>query len=196
VKKEVLNDKLSRKVISGEKITIAQIFLAKDGMVPPHDHNHEQISFALAVALRFEAEGREIGVVPHLSTFGKAMGNGFAISALAGKRAIMRLGGLDHHQPRVLLLSTTHVAETHALPASLEILRIYRERNVVEVFCKQGEGLRALVNQSIAGDCVPSQVPSQAWSKRFPAKYSCTIATTGYRCHKYRERYERRKGEE
>ena len=34
------------------------------------------------------------GVVPHLSAFGKAMGNGFAISALTGKREIMRLGGL------------------------------------------------------------------------------------------------------
>ena len=42
-------------------------------------------------------------VVPHLSTFGKAMGNGFAISALAGLREIMRLGGLDHDQPRVFL---------------------------------------------------------------------------------------------
>jgi glutamate-1-semialdehyde 2,1-aminomutase len=89
------------------------------------------------------------GVVPHLSTFGKAMGNGFAISALVGKREIMRLGGLDHDQPRVFLLSTTHGAETHALAASLETLRIFRERNVVEVLWKQGERLRALVNQSI-----------------------------------------------
>ena len=33
VKKEVLNDKISRKVISGEKITMAQIFIAKDAVV-------------------------------------------------------------------------------------------------------------------------------------------------------------------
>jgi glutamate-1-semialdehyde 2,1-aminomutase len=57
-------------------------------------------------------------VVPHLSTCVKAMGNGFAISALAGKREIMRLGGLDHDQKRVFLLSTTHGAETHALAAA------------------------------------------------------------------------------
>ena len=90
------------------------------------------------------------GVVPHLSTFGKAMGNGFAIAALAGKREIMRLGGLDHDQTRVFLLSTTHGAETHALAASLETIRIYREQEVVEFLWKQGERLRALVNQSIA----------------------------------------------
>jgi glutamate-1-semialdehyde 2,1-aminomutase len=89
------------------------------------------------------------GVVPHLSTFGKAMGNGFAIAALAGKREFMRLGGLDHAQPRVFLLSTTHGAETHALAAAMETLRIYREQNVVEFLWKQGERLRGLVNGSI-----------------------------------------------
>jgi len=90
------------------------------------------------------------GVVPHLSTFGKAMGNGFAISALMGKREIMRLGGLEHEQARVFLLSTTHGAETHALAASLETIRIFRERGVIEFLWAQGERLRAIVNLSIA----------------------------------------------
>jgi len=89
------------------------------------------------------------GVTPHLSTFGKAMGNGFAIAALMGKREIMRLGGLDHDQPRVFLLSTTHGAETHALAASLEVIKIYREQAVVEYLWRQGERLRELVNRSI-----------------------------------------------
>jgi glutamate-1-semialdehyde 2,1-aminomutase len=90
------------------------------------------------------------GVVPHLATFGKAMGNGFAIAALIGKREIMRLGGLDHDKNRVFLLSTTHGAEAHALAASLETIRIYRERSVVEFLWKQGERLRALVDNSIS----------------------------------------------
>lgn len=89
------------------------------------------------------------GVTPDLSTFGKAMGNGFAIAALAGRREIMRLGGLDHDQARVFLLSTTHGAETHALAASLETIRVYREQNVVEFLWRQGERLRQLVQQSI-----------------------------------------------
>jgi glutamate-1-semialdehyde 2,1-aminomutase len=90
------------------------------------------------------------GVVPHLSAFGKAMGNGFAISALMGKREIMRLGGLDHDQARVFLLSTTHGAETHALAASLETIRIFREHGVIEFLWAQGERLRTGVNQAIA----------------------------------------------
>ena len=88
-------------------------------------------------------------IVPDLSIFGKAMGNGFAIAALAGKREIMRLGGLDHDQPRVFLLSTTHGGETHALAAALETLRIFREENVVEFLWRQGERLRTLIQQSI-----------------------------------------------
>lgn len=88
-------------------------------------------------------------VIPHLSTFGKALGNGFAISALAGKREIMRLGGLDHNQERVFLLSTTHGAESHALAAAFETVRIYREQHVVEHLWRQGERLYSLVNRSI-----------------------------------------------
>jgi glutamate-1-semialdehyde 2,1-aminomutase len=89
-------------------------------------------------------------VIPHLSTFGKAMGNGFAISALAGKREIMRLGGLDHDQPRVFLLSTTHGAENHALAAALETIHIYREQNVVGFLWKQGRRLREGTENLIA----------------------------------------------
>jgi len=91
------------------------------------------------------------GVVPHLSTFGKAMGNGFAIAALAGKRETMRLGGLEHDQPRVFLLSTTHGAETHALAASLETIRIHRERDVIDFLWRQGERLRKGINQVAEG---------------------------------------------
>ena len=60
VKKEVLNAKLARKVISGEKITMAQIFLAKDGVVPLHHHENEQFSSVLTGALKFELEGKEL----------------------------------------------------------------------------------------------------------------------------------------
>jgi quercetin dioxygenase-like cupin family protein len=60
VNAEVLNDKLARKVISGEKITMAQIFIAKDGVVPLHHHENEQISSVLTGALRFEIEGKEL----------------------------------------------------------------------------------------------------------------------------------------
>ena len=90
------------------------------------------------------------GVAPHLSIFGKAMGNGFAIAALAGKREIMELGGLRHGAPRVFLLSTTHGAETHALAAGREIISVYQKCRVVERLHRQGERLRTGVNAVVA----------------------------------------------
>ena len=101
------------------------------------------------------------GVVPHLSTFGKGMGNGFAIAALAGKREIMRLGGLDHDRERVFLLSTTHGAETHSLAAAWETLNVYRRENVVEQLYRQGERLRTGVNQSISRHGIGGQFELQ-----------------------------------
>ena len=86
---------------------------------------------------------RHHGVEADLSTFGKALGNGFAISALVGKREIMRLGGLDHDRDRVFLLSTTHGAETHALAAALAVMKVYREEPVIETLDQQGLRLRA-----------------------------------------------------
>jgi glutamate-1-semialdehyde 2,1-aminomutase len=97
------------------------------------------------------------GVVPDLSTFGKAMGNGFAIAALAGKREIMKLGGLNHASERVFLLSTTHGAETHALAAARETLNIYRRCHVVEHLYRQGERLRAGINDCIARHGIAGQ---------------------------------------
>jgi glutamate-1-semialdehyde 2,1-aminomutase len=89
-------------------------------------------------------------VAPHLSTFGKAMGNGFAIAALAGKREIMQLGGIDHAGERVFLLSTTHGAESHSLAAATETLNVYKRFGVVEQLARQGERLRAGINEAIS----------------------------------------------
>jgi glutamate-1-semialdehyde 2,1-aminomutase len=90
------------------------------------------------------------GVEPDLSAFGKALGNGFSVSALAGKREYMRLGGLNHtDRPRVFLLSTTHGAEVHALMAAMATMNVYRQEPVVEHLSKQGERLRQGLNQSI-----------------------------------------------
>ncbi len=83
------------------------------------------------------------GVTPDLSTFGKALANGFALSALVGRRDVMERGGLRHDAERVFLLSTTHGAETHALAAGIETMKIYEREGVVEVLHRQGARLRS-----------------------------------------------------
>lgn len=98
------------------------------------------------------------GVQPDLSAFGKALANGFALSALAGRREIMRLGGFDHDRERVFLLSTTHGAETHALAAGIATMEAYRDHAVVEHLFRQGERLRAGVTEAARAAGVDRQV--------------------------------------
>jgi glutamate-1-semialdehyde 2,1-aminomutase len=83
------------------------------------------------------------GIVPDLSTFGKALANGFALSALCGRRDIMRLGSRDREGDNVFLLSTTHGAETPSLAAAIRTMQVYREEPVIEHLHRQGERLRA-----------------------------------------------------
>ncbi len=98
------------------------------------------------------------GIQPDLSAFGKAMANGFSVSALAGRRDVMRLGGLDHDGERVFLLSTTHGAETHALAAAIATMETYRDHDVVGHLYRQGERLRAGVTAAAQKAGVERQV--------------------------------------
>ena len=91
---------------------------------------------------------REYGVVPDLSCFGKALANGFSVSALVGKQEFMRLGGLHHtDRERVFLLSTTHGAETHTLAAAIATMDIYQNEPVVETLHAQGSKLQRALQE-------------------------------------------------
>ena len=81
-------------------------------------------------------------VTPDLSTWGKGIANGFALSALAGRREIMDLGGLDHDRERVFLLSTTHGAEHVGLAAGIATMATYRDEPVIETLHVRGDQLR------------------------------------------------------
>ncbi len=91
------------------------------------------------------------GIVPDLSTFGKGLGNGFAVSALVGRKDVMEPGGLMHDQERVFFLSTTFGAETHSLAASIEVMKIYQEEPVIERMYQAGsrliEGLEQVIDE-------------------------------------------------
>lgn len=101
---------------------------------------------------RFHKGGAQTlyGVTPDMSCFGKAMANGFSLSALTGKREVMELGGLFHNRERVFLLSTTHGAEGPSLAAGIETMRIYRDEPVIEHLYRVGDRLRAGFRQVTA----------------------------------------------
>jgi len=86
---------------------------------------------------------------PDLSCWGKALGNGFSVSALTGKRKYMELGGLKHSSERVFLLSTTHGAETHALAAAIANIKFYQREPVIDTLYQRGQRLKTEGTQII-----------------------------------------------
>ena len=61
---EQLNEKLSRRMISGSNVTMARIYLKKGCIVPTHSHESEQLSTVFTGALKFFIDGKEIVVGP------------------------------------------------------------------------------------------------------------------------------------
>jgi glutamate-1-semialdehyde 2,1-aminomutase len=93
--------------------------------------------------------GQEVyDVRPDLSCFGKAMANGFSVSALVGRREVMELGGIRHSGARVFLLSTTHGAEYPALAAALATMDVYRREPVIAHLYRVGQRLRSAAEQA------------------------------------------------
>jgi glutamate-1-semialdehyde 2,1-aminomutase len=114
----------------------------------------------MITGFRFSAAGAQglYGVTPDLSTFGKALGNGFAVSALAGRRELMERGGLRDSHERVFLLSTTHGAETHALAAAIATLTVYEEEGISARLHELGDKLAAGVREVAAAAGVQDHV--------------------------------------
>ncbi|MGO9831378.1 MAG: aminotransferase class III-fold pyridoxal phosphate-dependent enzyme, partial [Myxococcaceae bacterium] len=114
-----------------------------------HQHGALFVLDEMITGFRWHLGGAQTlyGIRPDLSAFGKGIANGFALSALAGRREIMELGGLRTDRDRVFLLSTTHGAETHALAAGLATLSVYQQEDVVGHMARVGEALRTGINQ-------------------------------------------------
>jgi len=82
------------------------------------------------------------GIEADLCTFGKAMANGFSVSALMGKKELMEAGGLYHNKEKVFLLSLTHGSETGSLAAALETIKVYKEEDVIDYMWQIGKKLK------------------------------------------------------
>lgn len=142
----------------------------------------------MITGFRWSASGAQhvYGVTPDLSCWGKAMGNGFPVAALAGRREVMELGGLNTDAERVFLLSTTHGPESGGLAAFLAVAEAYRSTDPIGRMEAAGHRLAEGVRQAAAvtgladhvtvsgrpsclvfGTRDPDGEPSQAWRTLF-----------------------------
>ena len=51
--KERVNDMLDRRLVTGERVMLAHVYLKKGCIVPKHSHENEQITYILEGALKF-----------------------------------------------------------------------------------------------------------------------------------------------
>jgi len=125
-----------------------------------HDHGTLLIFDEMITGFRWHLQGAQAvyAVSPDLSCWGKAMANGYSVSALTGKRQYMELGDLAEPSHNVFLLSTTHGAETHSLAAMIATLETYIHRPVIETLYRQGkrlaDGFENLVNEHHLGHAI------------------------------------------
>ena len=75
------------------------------------------------------------GVVPDLSTYAKALANGYPLSAFAGRRDVMETLGR-------VTITTTYAGETLSLAASAATLDVLQREPVVEHIWAMGQRLR------------------------------------------------------
>lgn len=92
------------------------------------------------------------GVTPDLAVFGKAMGNGYPISACVGKEEIMRV--LESKA----FVSSTFFPNSLEMAASLKCIEILERENVLESIWQRGEAFLADTVKLVQESGVPATV--------------------------------------
>ena len=85
--------------------------------------------------------GQRYGVVPDLATFGKAMANGYPISALVGKEKVMKVMDKD------VFISSTFFPNSLEMAASLKCIEILERENVIDSIWRRGEDFLNKLNE-------------------------------------------------
>lgn len=155
------NDAASLEVVlEAHQGRIAAVILEAQNIEPPEPgfleavralcdrHGTVMVLDEIITGFRWDLRGAQhrFGVTPDLCTFAKAMGNGFPIAALAGRRELMELGGYDHDRERVFLLSQTYGGLRLALTAFLATVDVMEADDVQARLHQTGCSLRDRIN--------------------------------------------------
>lgn len=89
------------------------------------------------------------GVTPDLSTFGKAMANGYAISACVGREEIMKVA------EKKVFISSTFFPNSLEMVAAMKCIDILERENVIDSLWKRGEKFLEKLGSIVAKSQVP-----------------------------------------
>jgi glutamate-1-semialdehyde aminotransferase len=92
------------------------------------------------------------GVTPDLATFGKAMANGYAISACVGKEEIMKVA------EKKVFISSTFFPNSLEMVAAMKCMDILERDNVLESIWQRGEDFLARLTGIVQDSGVPVTV--------------------------------------
>ncbi len=83
------------------------------------------------------------GITPDIAIFGKILGGGFPIGAIAGQREIMeRMNPLLYQRPRFSFQGGTFTANPTSLTAGLEMLRSLEDGSIIQKLNRDGDLVR------------------------------------------------------
>lgn len=103
----------------------------------------------MITGFRIDMKGAQhvFNVVPHLSTFGKGIANGFPLAVLCGEKAIMQQGKMGGE---VFLLSCTYGGETTGLSAGLATIDFMQKHDALQQIASYGTKLVSAFNTCIS----------------------------------------------
>jgi glutamate-1-semialdehyde 2,1-aminomutase len=167
-------EKAIKKGANNIAAVITEPIMANNAVIPPRDgylHFLKELCEKNDIVLIFDevktgfrvAKGgaqQLFGVKPHLSTFAKALGNGYPISAVVGLEDIMR----NYANNKVILYQSTYARNPVSLAAADATLDQIKNRYVHSNIKKVGgalmKGIREILNDMRMYDVVVQGYPS------------------------------------
>lgn len=136
---------------------IAAVIIEPEGRTPEYLAHLKKIAEEFGAILVFDevitgfrwhigGYQKHVKVTPHLATFGKAMANGMPLSAIVGRKDLMR----RFAPPENIFYSGTFFGETLSLAASIATIEKIARENVIQKLWKVGGELKIMVQELIA----------------------------------------------
>ena len=138
-------------IIAPEMILPTRASVFHELLAATHRHGAVFILDEVKTALRIKPGSfqQHVGIVPDLTTLSKALGNGWPVAAVVGKREIMRAAAGMH-------LSATYHGETAGMAAALATLDFVERHPVAEHVWALGQRLIDGLNEAASRHGVPA----------------------------------------